>query len=52
MIGEVSGFDLRGFNSFRGRAPSDSVRLRDVKSVALSEPARSGPCVAPAAVSQ
>lgn len=36
----MSGFDLSGFNVFRGNAPADTVRLRDIKSVALSDTVR------------
>ena len=31
-LGNVSGFDLSPFNKFRGEAPVDLIRLRDIKS--------------------
>lgn len=35
-VGVVSGFDLGAFNQFRGEAPVDLVRLRDVKYVEVT----------------
>ena len=36
-LGNVSGFDLSPFNQFRGKAPVDLIRLRDIKSHAVTK---------------
>ncbi len=36
-LGNVSGFDLSPFNKFRGEAPVDLIRLRDIKSHAVTK---------------
>ena len=36
-LGNVSGFDLSPVNKFRGEAPVDLIRLRDIKSHAVTK---------------
>jgi type II protein arginine methyltransferase len=38
-LGTVSGFDLSSFNKFRGEAPVDLIRLRDIKYTKVTEEA-------------